>query len=39
MGHVPARDGMKLCLALAAVTITVLVPLDYLWFRTLGWIG
>ena len=39
MGGVPARDGVRLCLALAAVTFTVLVPLDYAWWRLLGWIG
>ncbi|SFV13456.1 Di-and tricarboxylate transporter [Methylobacterium sp. 174MFSha1.1] len=36
MGRVPARDGALLCLAVAAVTFVVLVPLDYLWFRALG---
>ncbi len=36
MGRVPARDGARLCLAVAAVTFAVLVPLDYLWFRLLG---
>ena len=39
MGGVRARDGVRLCLATAAVTVLVLVPLDYLWFRLLGWIG
>ncbi|HYR25688.1 MAG TPA: SLC13 family permease [Aquabacterium sp.] len=37
MGQVPARDGVRLCLALAAMTFFVLVPLDYGWFRLLGW--
>lgn len=32
MGGVPARDGARLCLATAAVTFALLVPLDYLWF-------
>ncbi|WP_298955976.1 SLC13 family permease [uncultured Methylobacterium sp.] len=36
MGRVPARDGARLCLAVAAVTFAVLVPLDVLWFRLLG---
>ena len=36
MGRVPARDGLRLCLALAAVTFGVLVPLDYAWFALLG---
>lgn len=36
LGGVPARAGMKLCLALALVTFVVLLPLDYGWFRLLG---
>lgn len=36
MGAVPARDGVRLCLALAAVTFVVLMPLDYAWFALLG---
>lgn len=39
MGRVPARDGVRLCALLAVVTAVVLVPLDYGWFRLLGWIG
>ena len=39
MGRVPARDGLRLCLALAAVGFAVLVPLDYLWFTLLGQLG
>lgn len=35
LGKVPARAGMLLCLALAAVTYLVLLPLDYAWFRVL----
>ena len=38
MGKVPARDGLRLCLPLAAVTFVLVVPLDYAWFRVLGWI-
>ncbi len=38
MGGVSVRDGTKLCLVLAAVTFLVLAPLDYAWFRLLGWI-
>jgi len=38
MGQVPARDGLLLCLVLAAITFVVLAPLDFLWFRLLGWI-
>ncbi len=39
MGKAPVRDGLKLCLALALLTFVLLVPLDYAWFRLLGWIG
>ncbi len=38
MAKVPAREGVRLCLALAAVTFVVLVPLDALWFQALGWL-
>lgn len=36
IGHVKAWDGIRLCLALAAVTFLILVPLDYGWFKLLG---
>ncbi len=36
LGKVPVRAGMVLCLALAAVTFLLLLPLDYAWFRLLG---
>jgi len=39
MGGVPARDGLRLCLALALVTFVVLVPLDYAWFVVLRQLG
>jgi di/tricarboxylate transporter len=39
MGQVPMRDGVRLCLALAALSALLLLPLDVLWFRALGWIG
>ena len=32
------RAGAKLCLAVAAVTIVALLPLDYLWWRLLGYL-
>ncbi|MFD2407648.1 SLC13 family permease [Azorhizophilus paspali] len=38
MGQVPAKDGIRLCLALAAITFFLLVPLDHGWFVLLGWI-
>jgi di/tricarboxylate transporter len=39
LGGVPARDGMKLCLLLGALSFVLLTPVDYAWFRLLGWIG
>lgn len=36
MGRVPAAAALRLCLALAAITYVVLVPLDYLWFGIAG---
>lgn len=38
MGGVAARDGVRLCLVVALVTAVVLAPLDYLWFRVLGYL-
>ncbi len=38
LGAVPMRQGNKLCLWLLAVTVFVLLPLDYLWWRLLGWL-
>ena len=29
----PARDGLRPCLAVAAVSFAALVPLDYIWFK------
>lgn len=30
--------ALKLCLLLALISVVVLLPLDYLWWRVLGWI-
>ena len=38
LGGVGVRPANKLCLALAAVTVLVLLPLDYLWWRLLGYL-
>ena len=38
LGGVSVRAGAKLCLAVAAVTIVALLPLDYLWWRLLGYL-
>ena len=39
LGKVPVREGIRVCLVLAALTAVFLLPLHYLWFRALGWIG
>jgi anion transporter len=39
LGQVPMAAGNKLCLVVLAVTVVVLLPLDYLWWLALGWIG
>jgi di/tricarboxylate transporter len=36
LGHVRLRPVTLFCLTLAALTIAVLIPLDYLWWRLLG---
>jgi di/tricarboxylate transporter len=38
LGVVRFADATKMTLALAAVTVLVLMPLDYLWWRLLGWV-
>jgi di/tricarboxylate transporter len=38
LGGVGVRAASKLCLSLAAVTLLVLLPLDYLWWRLLGYL-
>ena len=38
LGGVPMRQGNKLCLWLLMFTVLVLLPLDYLWWRLLGWL-
>lgn len=38
LGGVGLRHGTRLCLALAAITLLVLLPLDYLWWRVLGYL-
>jgi di/tricarboxylate transporter len=37
LGGASIRDGTRLCLPLAAITILVLLPLDWLWWRVLGY--
>ncbi|MFP6771547.1 MAG: SLC13 family permease [Alphaproteobacteria bacterium] len=38
LGGVSMRQGNKLCLWLLMFTVLVLLPLDYLWWRLLGWL-
>ena len=38
IGDVSIRPASKLCLALAAITIVILLPLDYLWWQLLGYL-
>ena len=38
LGQVRLRDATRLCLWSSAVTYAVLVPLDFLWWRLLGYI-
>ena len=38
LGGIGVRAATKLCLSLAAVTLLVLLPLDYLWWRLLGYL-
>ncbi|WP_438391684.1 SLC13 family permease [Caballeronia sp. DA-9] len=36
MGGVSLRDGTTLCLSLAAITVIVLLPMDWMWWRLMG---
>ena len=38
IGDVGIRPASKLCLAVAAITILVLLPLDFLWWQLLGYL-
>ncbi|ARJ44218.1 citrate transporter [Pantoea alhagi] len=38
LGNVSARDGLRLCLLVALVSIVLLLPLYYGWFRLLGYL-
>jgi hypothetical protein len=35
----PLRTLLRLCLPLAAISLLVLLPLDYLWWRVIGYFG
>ncbi len=36
LGKIPLRDFLRVLLPIAALTIVVLLPLDYLWWSLLG---
>jgi len=36
MGGAAMKDGLKLCLVMSAITIAVILPLDYAWWWLLG---
>lgn len=38
LGGVGLRHGTRLCLAMAAITLVVLLPLDYFWWKLLGYL-
>jgi hypothetical protein len=38
LAHVPIRHGLRLCLAIALLTLVLLLPLDFLWWRWLGYL-
>jgi di/tricarboxylate transporter len=38
LGGEPIGKAIRFCLALAAVTVVVLLPLDLLWWHLLGWL-
>jgi hypothetical protein len=39
IAKVPVAPAAKLSLLVAAITFTVLLPIDYAWFAVLGWLG
>ncbi len=39
MGGVRLADGTRLCLVVAAITIVLLMPLNFLWWNFLGYFG
>jgi hypothetical protein len=38
LGRVPTRTVFKTCLLIGLISFVLLAPLDYFWFRALGWI-
>jgi len=38
LAGIPITEMARVCLILAALTVLILLPLDYLWWQWLGWI-
>lgn len=38
LGNVPLKDGIIICLTIFVFTLLFLVPIDYLWFKSMGMI-
>lgn len=38
LGNVPLKDGIIVCLTIFVFTLLFLVPIDYLWFKSMGMI-
>ncbi len=38
LAKVPIKHAAKICFVLTPITVLVLFPLDYLWWRLLGWL-
>ncbi|MSP89522.1 MAG: SLC13 family permease [Alphaproteobacteria bacterium] len=39
LGGVAWRDGARVCLIMGGLTVAILLPIAYVWWRFLGWIG
>ena len=39
LAGISIRHAARLCLILAALSVVLLFPLDYLWWKAIGWIG
>jgi di/tricarboxylate transporter len=37
LGRIRTGDGARICIVLTVVTFVVLIPLNYLWWRLLGY--
>jgi di/tricarboxylate transporter len=39
LAHLKVRDALRLTIPLALISIVVLIPLQYLWWRVIGYFG